>query len=70
MRKLAGDIKVEDAKFRDAAATTPAEGKRALTAMADVVDKAAKICDGVEKVGKFAYRVGGVVADLVKMLPQ
>ena len=69
MRKLAGDLKVEDAKFRDAAATTPAEGKRALTAMAEVVDKAAKICDGVEKVGKFAYRVGGVVNDIIQMLP-
>lgn len=69
MRKLAGDIKIEDAKFRDAAATAPAEGKRALTAMAEVVDKAAKICDGVEKVGKFAYRVGGVVNDLIQMLP-
>jgi hypothetical protein len=70
MRKFAGDLKVEDAKFRDAAAATPESGKRTLAAMVEVVDKAAKVCDGVEKVGKFAYSIGGIVNDFIHMLPQ
>ncbi|BDT65950.1 hypothetical protein os1_01010 [Comamonadaceae bacterium OS-1] len=67
MRKFAGDLKVEDTKFKAAISESPEEAKITLKAMAEVIEKAAKICDGANKVWSFTQSIGGLVSDL--MLP-
>lgn len=69
MRKFAGDLKVEDAKFREAVSASPKDAQATLTAMADVIEKSAKVCDGAKKVWDFTQSVGGVISDLILLLP-
>lgn len=69
MRKFAGDLKVEDAKFKEAVSASPKDAQATLTALADVVDKSAKVCDGATKIWGFTQSVGGTISDLIQLLP-
>lgn len=68
MRGFAGDLTVEDAAFRAEVAKAPASAQDALAELADVADKAGKVCDGVGKTAAFGYKIGTVINTVLQVL--
>jgi len=63
MRKVVGDIKVEDERLRTECAA-PDKAKGVLAKTAEVIDKTAKVCDSLDKIKKFgegAWSLAGAV---------
>lgn len=65
LRKFAGDMKVEDAKIREAVATASEDAQVTLAAMKVVFEQSAEVCDKSQNVWHFRQSLGGVVNDLL-----
>lgn len=57
LRKVVGDITVEGTQLQQADAAAPAEAKALLARAAGLIEKTAKVCDSVDKIGKFGANV-------------
>lgn len=68
MRKVVGDIKVEEDQLQKENAAAPEKAKGVLAKTAQVIEKTAKVCDSLEKVKKFGesvYSLTSKVGDLL-----
>lgn len=68
MRKVIGDITVEEGQLKKENAEAPEKTKGVLAKTAQIIEKTAKVCDNLEKVKKFGesvYSLTSKVSDLL-----
>ena len=56
MRKVVGDLQVEDKRLRAEAAEASDEAKGVLRQAGEVIEKTAEVCDNLDKIGKLVER--------------
>ena len=56
MRKVVGDLQVDDKRLRAEAAEASDEAKGVLRQAGEVIEKTAEVCDNLDKIGKLVER--------------
>jgi hypothetical protein len=68
MRKVVGDIKVEEERLLHESEAAPENAKDVLAKTAKVIEKTAKICDSLDKIKKFGEGVYSLTCKVAPLL--
>lgn len=68
MRKVIGDIKVEEERLLNESEAAPEKAKDVLAKTAKVIEKTAKVCDNLDKIKKFGEGVYSLTCKVTPLL--